>query len=215
MLKILVTSFFLIFIQIMTVLPSIGQELPGQVPYTTAFRQFVPAIITLSDGKIVKQNKANVFLKNSSLLYKHGQLDMEADIDQIKEVKFSDCVYVKMDTVLAKVIDTINTKRLLCVSLIDVDAYRDQILNSKQITNLELGEHVNVTSTDISPNEPKLYPVNNFFYFEISGKFIKVHERNVKRLLSSKNRRQYKLLIQSANFSWNSPKSLIKILELL
>lgn len=214
MLKIII-SLFLIVTQFIAVQPSSGQELPGQVSYTTAFKQFVPAIITLSDGKIIKQNKANIFLKNSSLLYKHGQLDMEADIDQIKEVKFPDCLYVKIDTVLAKVIDTINTKRLLCVSLIDINAYRNQILNSQQITNFELGEHVNVTSTDVSPNEPKLYPVNNIFYFEISGKFIKVHERNVKRLLSSKNRRQYKLLIQSANFSWNSPQSLMKILELL
>lgn len=215
MLKILVTSFLLIVTQFMVVLPSLGQELPVQVSYITAFKQFVPAVITLSDGKVIKQNKANIFLKNSSLLYKHGLLDMEADIAQIKEVKFSDCLYVKIDTVLAKVIDTVNTKRLLCVSLIDIDAYKNQLLNSQQITNFELGEHVNVTSTDISPNEPKLYPVNNIFYFEISGKFIKVHERNVKRLLSSKNRRQYKLLIQSTNFSWTSPKSLVKILELL
>lgn len=101
-----------------------GQTMPGRITRTTVFETFRPAIITLNDGKLLKQNEANIFLKNSSLVYKHGRLNMEADMDQVESVNFGDCEYVRVDSVLARVVDTLNNDKLLCVSLIDVDAYR-------------------------------------------------------------------------------------------
>ena len=104
---------------------------------------------------------------------------------------------------------------MLCASFIDENAYRNQLLNERQITNFELGEHVNVTSTDISSDKSKEYPLNNVFFFHINGKVVKVHERNIKRLTINKNRRLYKITIQSAGFSWDNPESLMKLLDLL
>lgn len=192
-----------------------AQTIPNTATRTTVFEKFVPAIITLSNGKTLKQKNANIFLKNSSLVYKHGMLNMEADIEQIKSVQFANSQYVRVDTCLALVIDSIGNKRLLCASFIDENAYRNQLLNERQITNFELGEHVNVTSTDISSDKSKEYPLNNVFFFDINGKIVKVHERNIKRLTTSKNRRLYKIVIQSVGFSWDNPESLMKLLNLL
>ena len=196
-----------------------SQEIPSQTNRTTVFAEFKPAVITLTNGKTLKQNYANIFLKNSSLLYKHGILDMEADmeadIEQIKSVKFDDCCYVRVDTVLAKVIDTVGNKKILCASFIDIDAYRTRLLNEHQVTNLELGEHVNVTSTDVSANEPKVYPLNNVFYFDLGGNMIKVQERKLNRLYKGDKKRLYKVIVNSADFSWENPASLKKLLELL
>ncbi len=192
-----------------------SQEIPNQINRTTVFAEFKPAVITLTSGELLKQNYANIFLKNSSLLYKHGIFDMEADIEQIESVKFDDCLYVKVDTVLARVIDSVGNKKMLCASFIDVDAYRTRLLNEHQVTNFELGEHVNVTSTDISANEPKVYPLNNVFYFELDGKTVKVQERKLDKLYKGDKKRLYKVIIQSADFSWENPVSLRKLLELL
>ena len=192
-----------------------AQTIPNTATRTTVFEKFVPAIITLSNGKTLKQKSANIFLKNSSLVYKHGMLNMEADIEQIKSVQFANSLYVRVDTCLALVIDSIGNKRLLCASFIDENAYRNQLLNERQITNFELGEHVNVTSTDISSDKSKEYPLNNVFFFDVNGKVVKVHERNIKRLTINRNRRLYKITIQSAGFSWDNPESLMKLLDLL
>ena len=192
-----------------------GQTMPGRITRTTVFETFRPAIITLNDGKLLKQNEANIFLKNSSLVYKHGRLNMEADVDQVESVNFGDCEYVRVDSVLARVVDTLNNDKLLCVSLIDVDAYRTQLLNNRQITNLELREFVNVNGSDASPEVQSNYPLRNTFYYDIDGKIIKVHERNLKKYINDKNSRLYKTLLQSPDFSWEDPTSLIKLLKLI
>ena len=192
-----------------------AQTIPNTATRTTVFEKFVPAIITLSNGKTLKQKSANIFLKNSSLVYKHGMLNMEADIEQIKSVQFTNSLYVRVDTCLALVIDSIGNKRLLCASFIDENAYRNQLLNERQITNFELGEHVNVTSTDVSANEPKVYPLNNVFYFDLGGNMIKVQERKLNRLYKGDKKRLYKVIVNSADFSWENPASLKKLLELL
>ena len=192
-----------------------AQILPNRIYRTTVFETFRPAIITLNNGKLLKQSEANVFLKNGTLLYKRGRLNMEADMRQIKSVQFDDRSFVMVDSALAMVVDSLNGYKLLCMSLIDIDAYRTQLLNNRQITNLELREFVNVNGSDASPEVKSSYPLRNIFFYDIDGKIIKVHERNIKKLVKSENRRYYKILIQSPDFSWEDPKSLVKLLKLI
>ncbi len=187
-----------------------------RISRTTLFEKFQPATIILENGDTTFQKEANIFLKGSSLIYKYRNRTMEAYINQIKAVRFQDSsYYVRVDTALAQVIDTLSDRRLLCVTVIDVDAYRTQLLNERQITNFELGEHVNVTSTDLLPeDEERSYPLRRIYYFDLDGKIIKVQERNVKRLITKDDQRIYKTIIQSPGFTWDDVPSLMKLLRL-
>lgn len=192
-----------------------AQALGDMMTRTTVYETFQPATILTTNGKVVHQRQANIFLKNSSLVYRLGINVMEASIDQIRSVKFPDRFYVRLDDELAWVIDTLGSNKLLCVSEIDIEAYKKQLLNERQITNLELGQFVNVTGTDLSTEEKQNYPLNNTFYFDIDGKIVKAHERNVKRLISDENQRIYKMLMRNGSFSWNDPASLMEVLKLI
>ena len=68
----------------------------AQVPYgrtdcVTIFPDYRPAKIVMASGNVLKVKEANVFLKNSSLMYKDrfGK-DMEANMSLVKGVSFAD-----------------------------------------------------------------------------------------------------------------------------
>ena len=88
--------------------------------------------------------------------------NMEADMDNIVSVDFPDRTYLKIDTALAYVVDTVGDKQLLHTALIDIDTYKTILENSREITNLELSQYVNVTSNEISDDVP--YPVIHVYY---------------------------------------------------
>ncbi len=75
---------------------------------------------------------------------------MQAEMKNVKKVDFADRTYLKVDTILAYIVDTLKDNKLLCATLIDLEAYKSEILNNKQITNLELGSYVNVSTMDLS-----------------------------------------------------------------
>ncbi len=89
-------------------------------------------------------------MANGALLYKHGKTTMQAEMKNVKKVDFADRTYLKVDTILAYIVDTLKDNKLLCATLIDLEAYKSEILNNKQITNLELGSYVNVSTMDLS-----------------------------------------------------------------
>lgn len=192
-----------------------AQVMPARINRTTVYETFRPATIIMDNGRTLSQKEANIFLKNSSLVYKSFGNIMEADIDQIRSVRFSDRCYVKFNGSLACVIDTLGNDKLLCVTQIDIDAYKNQLLNERQITNLELREFVNVNATGLSDEEIRNYPLVNQYYFEIDNKIIKVQERTVKRYVPKENMRLYKSLLRSAGFSWDDPESLMSVLKLI
>ncbi len=190
-----------------------AQDMPSTTTRTTVFETFQPAKITLTDGRIITQNQANVFLKNSSLVYKRGRTTMEAEPSQIRAVEIGGVDYVMVDTVLASVIDTLGNSKLLCVTMIDVDAYRTQLMNNTQMTNLEIGAHVNFNSANLTPDDEQSYPLMRMFYFDINGDIVKVHDRTVQKLFPKEKRRLYKTIIQTPGFKWDDPDSLMRLLR--
>lgn len=208
-------SFLLSVIVSILCIPLPAQNSAGNSVTTTVYKDFQPALITLTNGKSITQKKANVFLKNGSLVYKHNKFTMQADMSKIQTVKFTDRTYLRVDTLLAYIVDTLEANKLLCATLIDINAYKTQLLNNRQITNLELGVHVNVTSTDNSADEDKLYPLINYFFYEIDGKIIRAHERAILKMLPKEKQRQFKIILQSPDFDWGNTDYLIKILRLL
>lgn len=191
----------------------VAQDISGYTNRTTVYETYQPARITLTTGNVIFKKQANIFLKNGRLLFKDGKHDMEANMIQIKAVDFKDRSYVRIDTILATVIDTVGTNRLLCTTTIDLEAFATQKINDRLITNIRMGDQVSATSME-APDEDNVYPLVNRFYYEIDGKIVEVHERVLRRMLPKKERDRLEFYQQQPNFKWSDTKSLLQVLEL-
>lgn len=191
-----------------------AQHFAGYSNSTTVYPTYQPAKITLYNGKTIFQKEANVFLKNGKLLFRKGKLDMEANMKQIESVEFADRFYVRMDTMLATVTDTVGKNRILCTTTIDLDAYQSRMVNERVISNFEIG-NTQVSASTVDPSsENEAFPLVNTYYFEIKGKIIKLHERTLLRKLPKEKRNRLNFYIQMPDFSWTDRNYLRKILQL-
>ncbi|MBP5338882.1 MAG: hypothetical protein J6Z14_06190 [Prevotella sp.] len=183
----------------------------------TLYREFKPSTILLNDGRVIKQPLTNVFLKNSSLVYLKGTYTMEANMDNIKAVSFDDRSYIVIDKQLAYQVgektDTDNA--LYRIDLFDMDAYQAQLRNNVNISNLDLGEMIGVTTVDLNNEEDYKFPIIPIYYMQYNGEMVKVHERELwRRLPKDKDlRRMFKTVIGENSFSWTNDSSLLVLLK--
>jgi hypothetical protein len=191
--------------------------LQAQVKTTklTVYKQFKPSEILLKDGRTLLQPLTNIFLKNSSLMYLRGTDAMEANMDNIVSVKFNDRLYVKIDTLLCHQVDTVGHDALYCATVIDQPAYIQQLKNNQVITNMALGDQISTATIDISTEEDYQFPLINIYYYRLNGKFVRVHERNLFRVLNKEQRRMLKTYMSLPDFSWSNEEMLKKILKAL
>ncbi len=181
----------------------------------TVYKNFRPSIILLKDGRVLKQPLTNIFLKNSSLLYLHGTTSMQANMDNIVSVKFDDRLYNKIDTVLAYEVDSVGDKKLYKATIIDQIAYRQQLRNNQVITNLQMGDQLSTTTMNLNGDEDYKFPLIDLFFYRINGKIVKVHERDLSRVLSKEQKRMMRTFLSMPDFSWTDEKSLMELLRKL
>ena len=184
-------------------------------PALTVYKEFRPAKVMLADGKILNLSLANIFLKNSSLLYKSGLETKEANMNTVLRVDFKDRSYLRIDTLLAYQVDTVGHDVLYCAQMIDMDSYRQQIANNREITSLDLNDMIGYTTVDLQDEQDIHFPIKNVFVFRINGKFVIAHERSMKRLLTKEKRRILASAIAVPGFSWNDEKSLMDLLKMI
>lgn len=203
------------------ILAFVAQSLCAQVitPKLTVYKEFKPSVIQLKDGRQLAQPLTNIFLKNSSLLYLRGSESMEANMDNIISVKFEDRLYVKIDTLLCYEVDTVGSDALYCATIIDFPAYQANLKNSQVISNLDfsfagsLGGQISTATVDLSNEEDRLFPLIDIFYYRLNGKFVRVHERVLERLLPKEKRRMLRTYENMDGFSWTDKDSLLKLLK--
>lgn len=185
----------------------------GITSAVTVYKEFKPAMIQLADGRKLKQPLANIFLKNSSLLYKHGAETMEANLANVLSVEFDDRTYVKIDTLLAYRVDTVASNALYCAKVIDMESYRQALANNQVITNLSLGDLVSSTTIDLTDESDTKLPVIPLYYYSYNGKYVWVHERHLSRMLDKEKRRIMKSVMAQPGFSWTNEEWLLKLLK--
>ena len=189
-------------------------------PQLTVFPEFRPATVYMVDGKKLDIPMANIFLKNSSLLYISGELTKEVDTKNLLRVDFKDQSYIRIDSVLAYRVDTVGANALFCAKVLDLKAYKQQIANNSNITNLDLNDLATMnmfqyTTIDINDVKDIHFPVIPLYYYRINDQFVLVHERNLKRFFDKENRRRMESVMNLPDFSWTDEKSLLKILEII
>jgi hypothetical protein len=181
----------------------------------TVYEQFKPAIIHLATGKTLTQPLANIFLRNSTLLYVSGSHTMQANMNNIEAVEFDDRQYVRIDTLLAYCVDSVGSNKLYCATMIDVDAYRSLLVNNKQLTNISFGDVMQTATVDIEDEKDIDLPTVDKFFYLYNGKFVPVHERNIIRVIPKDKRHIYRSVISLPDFKWTEKDSLMKLLRVL
>ena len=181
----------------------------------TVYKNFQPATIHLVDGRQMKMALANIFLKNSGLLYISGQYTKEANVKTLTKVEFKDRTYYRIDSVLAYQVDTVNHQHLYCAQRLDLEAWRGMMINNRQMTNISLGDMLSYTTTELEDQQDIHFPLVNVYYLQIDGKYVLAHERNLKRVLDKERRRLMASVMSEPGFSWTSEASLLKLLKIL
>ncbi|MBQ9636647.1 MAG: hypothetical protein IJV36_01965 [Prevotella sp.] len=180
-----------------------------------AFQEFQPAQVKLVDGRTIKVPKANVFLKHSTLVYKSGTSVKEANMKTIQTVDFDNRHYVRIDTVLAFLVDTVEANAVYQQQVIDRDAYEAQFRNDRLITGIQFGEQINLITLDPQRDSTAVYPVVNTFYYRYNGKIMKVHDRELWRQLPKEKRRIMQSMMAEPGFSWTRRESVVRMLQAL
>jgi len=180
-----------------------------------AFKDFCPAKVKLVDGRTIKVPKANVFLKHSTLVYKSGTSVKEANMKTIEAVDIEDRHYIRIDTVLAFLVDTVEANAVYQQQVIDREAYEANYRNNRMITGIQFGEQINLITLDPQQDSTAVYPVINYFYYRYNGKIMKVHDRELWRKLSKEKRRIMQTIMGEDGFSWTRRESVVRLLQAL
>ena len=181
----------------------------------TLYGEFKPSVIYLTDGRKLKQNLTNVFLKNSSLVYLKGTITMEAMMSNISRVEFEDRTFEVVDDQLATLVDTIGKDCIYRVDYLDLDAYQAQLRNNIQISNISLGDQISTATVDLSNEEDRKFPLVHKYYMRYRDEVFTVHEREIwRRLPKDKDvRRMFKTIIGEPTFSWTDDQSVVRLLK--
>ena len=209
-----------IIISLLSLIISLSASAQEVTPQLTAFPEFLPATVFMNDGKKMDIPMANIFLKNSSLLYLSGDLTKEANTKNILRVDFKDRSYIRIDSVLSYEVDSVGSKVLYCAKVLDLKAYKQLLRNNANITNLDLNDLSSMNMFQFSTiyvqdTKDIQFPVIPLYYYRLNDKFVLVHERHLKRALDKENRRRMESVMNLPGFSWTDEKSLLKILEII
>lgn len=191
-----------------------GQERTTKL---TVYPEFKPSIIVLSDGRQITQQFTNIFLKNSSLLYMSGSVAKEANMANVLSVQFDDRFYVKIDSLLAYQVDSVGNDGLYCATIIDQEAYLQNLKNNQVMTNIDFHnfDQVSTTSVDLSNEGDYLFPLINIYYYRLGGKFVRCHDRSLSNVLNKEKKRMLRTFVHMDDFSWSDEKSLLNLLRKL
>lgn len=206
-----------------TCLTASAQIPSGRSKSVTLFPEFQPAIIKLADGKQNIHKQTNIFLKNSTLVYKKaptGEI-MEAAMQVVKSVTIGKQEFIKVKNQLAEVVATEGAASLVRVRVIDVETMKGEYLNNSTITNASMlddlnsgrniGETMSTTRMD-GADEDEPYPLMDTYYYVVGDKATLAHERSVKLVIKKDQRKEYQNAI-AYGFSWAKQEDLVTLLK--
>lgn len=186
------------------------QELP------TKYAQNKQALVTLTSGRQIKAPNSNIFMKDASLLYFQGNEAKSANMDLVSCVEFDDKKYINIQNQLAFFVDSVKGNSLYCVELIDLKAWKQNLINNRNFTHIDFSsERLETYADNFVEHEDRMFPVINVYYFYLDGKFVLAHDRDLWVVLNKERHRLMKTAISDPNFSWSDPTCLMKLLKMI
>ena len=181
----------------------------------TVYKEFQPATIHLASGRQLKVSLANIFLRNSGLLYINGNYTKQANINTILQVDFKDRTYYRADSLLAYRVDSLGADGLYCAQLIDIDAWNQMVRNNVELTSLDLGDMIGYSTVEMTNEQDLRLPVVKKYIFLLKGKFVLAQDRFLKRVLTKEKRRVVEAEAARKDFSWTDERCLMELLKKL
>ena len=183
-------------------------ERRSKIPF--AYKDFKDGNIELAFGKD-KIYKANIFLKDASLLYKNDTTVMKANLFGVISVDFGDALYRKTGDRMGKVIEQKGEVFLTVVTTIDTDRMREDARSGRNSTFLDLPEFnlfIDTNADYWAEGEGSSWPLKDEYFFVVKGEAIPAAEKIVKKSIRADKRNDFKELMKNRTWSWKDANSL-------
>ncbi len=183
-------------------------ERRSKIPF--AYKDFKDGNIELAFGKD-KIYKANIFLKDASLLYKNDTTVMKANLFGVISVDFGDALYRKTGDRMGKVIEQKGEVFLTVVTTIDTDRMREDARSGRNSTFLDLPEFnlfIDTNADYWAEGEGSSWPLKDEYFFVVKGEAIPAAEKSVKKSIRADKRNDFKELMKNRKWSWKEANSL-------
>ena len=183
-------------------------ERRSKIPF--AYKDFKDSNIEFAFGKD-KIYKANIFLKDASLLYKNDTTVMKANLFGVISVDFGDALYRKTGDRMGKVIEQKGEVFLTVVTTIDTDRMREDARSGRNSTFLDLPEFnlfIDTNADYWAEGEGSSWPLKDEYFFVVKGEAIPAAEKIVKKSIRADKRNDFKELMKNRKWSWKDANSL-------
>ena len=180
------------------------------------FPEFQDAKIKQSFGRYAKA-KANIYLKDGSLMYMEGDKIMRAYTKNIFGVTFGDTLeFVKVDSVMARVVARDGYNALLCLTTVNMARYREEESGGSDLDYFQL-ENFNVfmTLNEDRRDDDLGIPLQDKYFCSAKGFVFPANETAFKKAISKEQQQPFKVLMENRFWSWKDPESLKMLLDFL
>ena len=180
------------------------------------FPEFQDAKIKQSFGRYAKA-KANIYLKDGSLMYMEGDKIMRAYTKNIFGVTFGDTLeFVKVDSAMARVVARDGYNALLCLTTVNMARYREEESGGSDLDYFQL-ENFNVfmTLNEDRRDDDLGIPLQDKYFFSAKGFVFPANETAFKKAISKEQQQPFKVLMENRFWSWKDPESLKMLLDFL
>ena len=206
--KTILFLFALLWVSGATMAQQAQVERRSKIPF--AYKDFKDGNIEFAFGKD-KIYKANIFLKDASLLYKNDTTVMKANLFGVISVDFGDALYRKTGDRMGKVIEQKGEVFLTVVTTIDTDRMREDARSGRNSTFLDLPEFTLFIETNAdywAEGEGSSWPLKDEYFFVVKGEAIPAAEKIVKKSIRADKRNDFKELMKNRKWSWKDANSL-------
>lgn len=206
--KTILFLFALLWVSGATMAQQAQVERRSKIPF--AYKDFKDGNIEFAFGKD-KIYKANIFLKDASLLYKNDTTVMKANLFGVISVDFGDALYRKTGDRMGKVIEQKGEVFLTVVTTIDTDRMREDARSGRNSTFLDLPEFnlfIDTNADYWAEGEGSSWPLKDECFFVVKGEAIPAAEKIVKKSIRADKRNDFKELMKNRKWSWKDANSL-------
>lgn len=206
--KTILFLFALLWVSGATMAQQAQVERRSKIPF--AYKDFKDSNIEFAFGKD-KIYKANIFLKDASLLYKNDTTVMKANLFGVISVDFGDALYRKTGDRMGKVIEQKGEVFLTVVTTIDTDRMREDARSGRNSTFLDLPEFnlfIDTNADYWAEGEGSSWPLKDEYFFVVKGEAIPAAEKIVKKSIRADKRNDFKELMKNRKWSWKDANSL-------
>lgn len=206
--KTILFLFALLWVSGATMAQQAQVERRSKIPF--AYKDFKDGNIEFAFGKD-KIYKANIFLKDASLLYKNDTTVMKANLFGVISVDFGDALYRKTGNRMGKVIEQKGEVFMTVVTTIDTDRMREDARSGRNSTFLDLPEFnlfIDTNADYWAEGEGSSWPLKDEYFFVVKGEAIPAAEKIVKKSIRADKRNDFKELMKNRKWSWKDANSL-------